>query len=58
MPKIISYALLMIKHGLEHEIADEIKKITNVEEVLIVYGMFDVIVRIVVDDLSQLDAII
>jgi DNA-binding Lrp family transcriptional regulator len=55
MEQVISYVLLTIKHGKEHEVAEQIKKIKNVKEVLVVYGMFDLVVRIETEKLGALD---
>ena len=55
---VTSYILITIKQGKEHEVADEIKQMPNVTEVQIVYGMFDLVAKIVTNELSELDAIV
>ncbi|MEM2109651.1 MAG: Lrp/AsnC ligand binding domain-containing protein [Candidatus Odinarchaeota archaeon] len=55
MAKIISYILITTKIGKEHEIAELTRKIRGVTESLIVYGQFDLIVRIETSDLQELD---
>ncbi|MHA1409613.1 MAG: Lrp/AsnC ligand binding domain-containing protein [Candidatus Odinarchaeia archaeon] len=58
MEQIISYVLLTIKQGKEHEVAEKIKELKKVKEVLIVYGMFDLVVRVETEKLSALDEVV
>ncbi|WEU40628.1 MAG: Lrp/AsnC ligand binding domain-containing protein [Candidatus Odinarchaeum yellowstonii] len=55
MPPIISYILIITKIGREHEIAESTRKIKGVTESLIVYGQFDIVVRIETETLQELD---
>lgn len=55
MPSIISYILIITKIGREREIAESARKIKGVTESLIVYGQFDVVVRIETETLQELD---
>lgn len=58
MSKIISYVLLTTKMGKEHEIAEQTKKIKGVIETLIVYGQFDLVVRVETSNLPELDYVV
>ncbi len=53
-----SYILAIVKRGTEHVVAEKIRKIEDVTEVLIVYGMWDIITRIETESLGKLDKII
>ena len=55
MAKIISYILITTKIGKEHETVELTRKIRGVTESLIVYGQFDLVVRIETSDLQELD---
>lgn len=55
---VVAYFLALVEGGKEHKVADEIKKIEDVTEVLVVYGMWDIIVRIETVSLGKLDALI
>ncbi|MFW6111079.1 MAG: Lrp/AsnC ligand binding domain-containing protein [Thermoproteota archaeon] len=55
---VIAYFLALVEGGKEHEVAAEIKEIEDVTEVLVVYGMWDIIVRIETVSLGKLDALI
>lgn len=47
-----------VKRGMEHDAAQKIKKMTEVTEVLVTYGLYDVVVRIEAKNLGQLDKIV
>lgn len=53
-----AYFLALVKGGNEHRVAEEIQKIEDVTEVLVVYGMWDIIARIETVSLGKLDALI
>ena len=52
---IKAYLLAITKKGTEHEVARRIQKYEDVAEVLIVYGMWDLVVRIETESLGKLD---
>ncbi|RLG76120.1 MAG: Lrp/AsnC family transcriptional regulator [Thermoprotei archaeon] len=53
--KIIAYVLLNIALGKEHEIREKTSKLDYVTEVKIVYGEYDVVVRIEAPTFKALD---
>ena len=53
-----AYVLAIVKRGTEHEIAKRIRKLEDVAEVLIVYGMWDIVIRIETENLGKIDRII
>ena len=53
-----AYVLAIVKRGTEHEVAERIQKFEGVTEVLIVYGMWDIVARIETESLGKLDKII
>jgi len=53
-----AYVLAIVKRGTEHEIAKRIRKLEDVAEVLIVYGMWDIVIRIETENLGKIDKII
>jgi DNA-binding Lrp family transcriptional regulator len=53
-----AYVFATVKRGTEHEAAQKIRKISEVTEVLVTYGLYDVVVRIEAKTLGQLDKIV
>jgi DNA-binding Lrp family transcriptional regulator len=53
-----AYLLATVKRGTEHEAAQKIKKINEVTDVLVTYGLYDLVVRIEAESLGQLDKIV
>jgi DNA-binding Lrp family transcriptional regulator len=47
-----------VKRGMEHTAAQKIKKMNEVKEVLVTYGLYDLVVRIEAKSLGQLDKIV
>lgn len=52
---MISYLLLLVEVGKEHSVARELTKIQGVTDTQVVYGEFDVVARIELDDVTLLD---
>jgi len=52
-----AYVVATVKRGKEHDVAQKIKKMTEVTEVLVTYSLYD-IVRIEAKNLGQLDKIV
>lgn len=58
-PKFIkAYFMAIVKRGSEHEVAKRLRKLGGVTEVVVTYGLYDIIVRIEVENLGQLDSLI
>ncbi len=55
---ITAFMLLVVAIGKEHDVARNIRGLNYVEEVHIVYGEYDVVVKIVADTLKNLDKVV
>ncbi|MFB0503128.1 MAG: Lrp/AsnC ligand binding domain-containing protein [Candidatus Bathyarchaeia archaeon] len=53
-----AYFVATVKRGTEHEVAEEIRKMKEVSEVIVTYGLYDLVVRIEAESLGHLDKII
>jgi DNA-binding Lrp family transcriptional regulator len=53
-----AYVVATVKHGKEHDAAQKIRKTKEVTEVLVTYGLYDIVLRIEAKSLGQLDKII
>jgi DNA-binding Lrp family transcriptional regulator len=53
-----AYVVATVKRGTEHDAAQKIRKIKEVTEVLVTYGLYDLVVRIEVKSLGHLDKIV
>jgi DNA-binding Lrp family transcriptional regulator len=53
-----AYVVATVKKGMEHKIAEKIQKIKEVTEVLVTYGLYDLVVRIEAKSLGHLDKIV
>jgi len=47
------YILIVTTIGAEHEVAERLKRIRGVDEVSIIYGSWDLIVRVKVSDFNE-----
>jgi len=55
---IKAYFMAIVKKGTEHEVAGKLRKLSGVSEVVVTYGLYDIVVRIEAHNLGQLDALI
>lgn len=53
-----AYIVATVKRGTEHKVAEKIRKMKEVTEVLVTYGLWDIIARIEAKSLGHLDKII
>jgi DNA-binding Lrp family transcriptional regulator len=53
-----AYFMAIVKRGSEHEVAKKLRGLSGVTEVVVTYGLYDVIVRIEAPNLGQLDSLI
>ena len=53
-----AYVVATVKRGKEHDAAQKIRQMKEVTEVLVTYGLYDVVVRIEAKSLGQLDKIV
>ena len=57
-PSVKAYFVVTVKRGTEHEVAERIRKMKEVTEVLVTYGLWDIVARIEAESLEHLDKII
>lgn len=55
---VIAYILLTTETGKEYEVLDQVKGVKGVTESRMVYGEFDVFLRLEVGDLAMMDDIV
>ena len=53
-----AYVIATVKRGTEHEVAKKIREMREVTEVLVTYGLYDLVIRIEAKSLGHLDKII
>lgn len=53
-----AYVVAIVKRGTEHEVAGKIRKMKEVTEVLVTYGLYDLVIRIEAKSLGHLDKIV
>jgi len=53
-----AYVLAIVKKGMEHRVAEEIEKYEEVSEVLVTYGMWDLVIKLETENLRELDEIV
>jgi DNA-binding Lrp family transcriptional regulator len=53
-----AYVVATVKRGKEHDAAQKIKKMKEITEVLVTYGLYDIVVRIEAKSLGHLDKIV
>ena len=53
-----AYFMAIVKRGSEHEVAERLRKMEDVTESLVTYGLWDIVARIETEDLQKLDQII
>jgi DNA-binding Lrp family transcriptional regulator len=53
-----AYVVATVKRGKEHDAAQKIRKMKEVTEVLVTYGLYDIVVRIEAKSLGHLDKIV
>jgi DNA-binding Lrp family transcriptional regulator len=55
---IKAYFMAIVKRGTEHDVAERLRKMSGVTEVVVTYGSWDIVVRIEAPSLGKLDALI
>jgi len=53
-----AYVVATVRKGTEHKVAEKIRCIEEVTEVLVTYGLYDLVVRIEAKSLGHLDKIV
>jgi DNA-binding Lrp family transcriptional regulator len=55
---IKAYFMAIVKRGTEHDVAERLRRMSGVTEVVVTYGSWDIVVRIEAPSLGKLDALI
>lgn len=55
---VLAYVLVTVKHGTNREVVKELMKLDKVEEAHILYGQYDVIIKINLGDMKDLEQFI
>lgn len=55
---ILGYVLVTVKIGHNKEVREALTKVTGVEEIYSVYGVYDIILKIVADSQDELNNVI
>jgi len=50
----LAFVLINVQSGMEDEVLKEIRKLPNITEVYMVYGIYDILVRIEADTLEKI----
>ncbi|MEM3736606.1 MAG: Lrp/AsnC ligand binding domain-containing protein [Candidatus Bathyarchaeia archaeon] len=50
----LAFVLINAELGSEEEVVEELKKLSNVKEVYVVYGIYDIIVKVEAESLDKL----
>jgi DNA-binding Lrp family transcriptional regulator len=53
-----AYIVATVKRGTEHRAAEKIRNMKEVREVLVTYGLYDLVIRIEAKNLGHLDKIV
>lgn len=52
---VIAFVLITVKHGTNEVVVEELMKLKEVEEAYMLYGQYDVIIKISLKDMKDLD---
>ena len=55
---VTAYVLVIAKPGKEYDVYDKIKKMEGVVDILITYGSWDLVIKIQVNSLPELDKVV
>jgi DNA-binding Lrp family transcriptional regulator len=50
-----AYFMAIVKRGTEHRVAEKLRKMEGITDVLVTYGMWDIVARIETESLRKLD---
>jgi DNA-binding Lrp family transcriptional regulator len=53
-----AYVIATVKRGTEHKVAKKIREMREVTEVLVTYGLYDLVIRIEAKSLGHLDKVV
>ena len=55
---VIAYVLMTVRHGTNEEVAKKLMKLIEVKELHILYGQYDIIIKVDIKDVKELDTFI
>lgn len=55
---VTAYILLTVETGMEYDVIDLISKVPGIREATITYGMWDMVVKVEVSSLPELDKLV
>lgn len=55
---IVAYAILVVEVGKEYEVAEQLRKIGGITEARVVYGEYDIVVRMEAKSIRDLERIV
>ncbi len=55
---VIAYVLITVRHGTNEEVAEELMKLEEVKELHILYGQYDIITKVEIKEIKELDTFI
>lgn len=58
MREITAYILAVARTGREYDVAEELSKLEGVKEVTITYGTWDIVIKVEVKGMSELDKLV
>ena len=58
MPKVVAYVLALASAGNEHDVCEQIKKISDVVDARVCYGAWDIVVTVETESFGKLDAVV
>lgn len=53
-----AYVLINVESGKEYDVASEISSIPQVKDVLITYGLYDIVVKVETESLRELEEVV
>lgn len=56
--KIVAYVILVVEVGKEYDVVEELRKAKGITEARVVYGEYDVVVRIEVGSIKELEKVV
>jgi len=56
--QVKAYFMAIVKRGSEHDVAQQLRKMPDITEALVTYGLWDIVARIETENLQKLDSII
>ncbi len=56
--KIVAYVILVVEVGKEYDVLDKLKSLEGITEARVVYGEYDIIVRMEVNSIKMLERLV